>query len=68
MQPQLGYFNCVIESFSAVQELSGFFGHQCYTEVSVVQGSVVQGPSVLYSIIVNFSYILNTIYLSSLNL
>ena len=26
---------------STVQELSGFFGHQHYTEVSAVQGSVM---------------------------
>ena len=26
---------------STVQELSGFFGHQRYTEVSAVQGSVM---------------------------
>ena len=35
-----------IPRFSAVQELSGFFSHQRYIEVSAVQGSVVQGPSV----------------------
>ena len=40
------FFISANRRFSIVQELSGFFSHQCYYEVSVVQGSVVQGPSV----------------------
>ena len=32
--------------FSVLQDLSGFFGHQHYTMVSTVHGSIVQGPIV----------------------
>ena len=41
------FFISANTKFSAVQELSGFFGHQHYTEVGAVRGSVVQGSVVL---------------------
>ena len=43
------FFISAIPRFSSVQELSGFFGHQRYIEVSSVsvQVSIVRGPGVL---------------------
>ena len=40
-----------------MQELSGFFSHQCYIEVSAVQGSVVQGSSVVPVVANNYPHL-----------
>ena len=41
------YFISIKPRFQQWAIFSGFFGHQSYTEVSTVQGSVVRGPGVL---------------------